>query len=288
MFKPDQYALLDFGDARKLEQWGPYRLDRGAPVVVGEAPRKSPWKADARHRRTDGERGQWTPPQALPSHWNITAEAPAGRLTFELKPTPFGHVGLFPEHAQFWPWLHAQIQSSSKTSVQPPKVLNLFAYTGAASLAMALSGAAVTHIDAAKNVVAWARRNAELSGLAEAPIRWIAEDATKFVQREEKRGNAYQGVLLDPPSFGHGPQGERWQLESQLPELLAGSGRLLTGDHAFFLATCHTPGFTPQNLAQLVHRYTPHRGAAISAQPLVIACRDGRRLDCGAAVWWSR
>ena len=166
------------------------------------------------------------------------------------------------------------------------KVLNLFAYTGGSTLAAAAAGARVTHVDAAKNVVAWARRNAELSGLADAPIRWIAEDAAKFVQRELKRGNRYDAVILDPPSYGHGPQGEVWQLAKHLPKLMAMCGELTAGRAAFLLLTCHTPGYDAPTLAAMMQDVWGKRGRWI-AGPLSIPAATGARLPSGVVVKWS-
>jgi 23S rRNA (cytosine1962-C5)-methyltransferase len=167
-------------------------------------------------------------------------------------------------------------------------VLNLFAYTGGSTLAAATAGAEVVHVDAAKNIVAWARRNAELSGLADAPIRWIAEDAVKFVQRELKRGNRYDAVILDPPSFGHGPQGEVWQLAKHLPQLLALCGELTAGRPEFMLLTCHTPGYDAEQLAEIVKEHVCNVDGRIEAKPLLISAVDGRKLPSGMVVRWQQ
>ena len=206
MFSPDQYELLDLGSGRKLERFGDFVLDRPSPAAEGYRPSDPRlWvTAAARYQRTTGERGRWTKRDELPDAWTITYHDT--KLTIKL--TPFGHVGLFAEQQENWRWIDEQCRQFK----QPPRVLNLFAYTGGSTLAAAHAGAEVVHIDAAKNVVHWARQNAELSGLVNAPIRWIAEDASKFVEREVRRGNRYQGIILDPPSYGHGPKGERWKI----------------------------------------------------------------------------
>ena len=205
-------------------------------------------QADARFEGRDEQRGQWTDRRELPERWTVAH----GPLRFELKRTEFGHLGLFPEQAENWDWIaraavrqRGRLARMLRAGETPAlrEVLNLFAYTGGSTLAAAAAGAEVVHVDAAKNVVAWARRNAELSGLADAPIRWIAEDAMKFVKRELKRGNRYDAVILDPPSYGHGPHGEVWRLSKHLPRLLDLCAELTAGRPQFMLLTCHTPGY---------------------------------------------
>jgi len=169
------------------------------------------------------------------------------------------------------------------------KVLNLFAYTGGSTLAAAAAGAEVVHVDAAANVVAWARRNAELSGLAHAPIRWIAEDALKFVKRELKRGNHYDAVILDPPSYGHGPRGEVWRLSKDLPRLLALCDELTAGRPEFMLLTCHTPGYDAETLSEMVNEQLFSASVGrMTAGPLLIRAADGRELPSGVVVRWKR
>jgi 23S rRNA (cytosine1962-C5)-methyltransferase len=279
VFTPDPYQLLDFGQGRKLERFGAQLLDRPSPAAADFQP-ASPalWAAaTARYDRSSGEQGVWHAQRSLPETWNVTHD----RLIFELKRTDFGHVGLFPEQAENWDWLAGQ----ARQSATPPRVLNLFAYTGASTLAAAAAGAEVTHVDAAANVVAWARRNAELSGLAAAPIRWIVEDAPTFVRRELRRGRQYEAIVLDPPSYGHGPKGQVWRLEQQLPELLRDCLALTGGRPQFMLLTCHTAGCGPSDLAASV-------GAALESpvegRDLALTSAEGRRLPSGAMVRWSR
>ena len=246
MFSPDQYQLLDFGDGRRLESFGPWRLDRPCPTAEA-TPRTDPraWRrTDARFDRAGDEDGRWSGAEQMPERWTIAH----GTARLELKCGPFGHVGVFAEQAANWDWIAEQVEASPK----PLKVLNLFAYTGGSTLAAAAAGAEVVHVDAARNTVAWARRNAERSGLADAPIRWIAEDAMRFVRRELKRGNMYDAVILDPPSYGHGPRGEVWQLSSHLAPLVAMCGQLTAGRRRFMLLTCHTPGVGPDELAEML------------------------------------
>jgi 23S rRNA (cytosine1962-C5)-methyltransferase len=276
MFTTDQYELLDFGDGRKLERFGGAVLDRPSPVAEGTRPQEpSLWSAAiARFERTAADRGTWRWRGALPEPWTIAHE----RMTLELKPTEFGHLGLFPEQSTHWDWIAEQVRRAPK----PVKVLNLFAYTGAATIAAAGAGAEVTHVDSARNTVAWARRNAKLSRLAAAPIRWIVEDAATFVRRELKRGNRYQAVVLDPPSYGHGPNGEVWKLEEQLPDLLRLCAELTAEERRFLLLSCHSPGFDGRKLGELL------RDAAadgeIETVEMVITTTSGRSLPSGCAA----
>ena len=275
MFAPDEYQLLDFGGGRKLERFGGLVLDRPSPAAAEIAKESDDWPlTDARYERTGGERGAWQPAdpnRPLPAHWTIRH----GPIVLELKPTPFGHLGVFPEQAANWEWIARQISDRGGRV----KLLNLFAYTGAATLAAVAAGASVVHVDAARNTVAWARRNAELSGLAVAPIRWICDDAAIFVRREIKRGNRYDGIILDPPSYGHGVKGNVWQLAEQLPQLLDDCMRL-TAARPLVLLSCHTPGFGPQDLAALLENAFGRRD--IERGQMTLTTRDGRTLASGA------
>jgi len=286
MFPQDQYQLLDFGDGRRLERFGEITLDRPCPAAA-EMRQANPgaWQnADARFDGRDEQQGQWTYRRELPERWTIAH----GRLRFELKRTEFGHLGLFAEQADNWDWIIEQCRLSASPGVQQrPRVLNLFAYTGGSTLAAAIGATEVTHVDAAKNVVAWARRNAELSGLADAPIRWIAEDAAKFVKRELKRGNRYDAVILDPPSYGHGPRGEVWRLSKHLPRLLAACGELTAGRLQFMLLTCHTPPYEPETLRDMMLEAIGGQRAVVARQ-LTIHSSTGRELPSGVVVRWSR
>ena len=278
MFTPDQYQLLDFGHGRRLERFGPLRLDRPCPAVE-ELSKTDPslWeRVDARFVRIEKDQGQWESEGELPPRWTISH----GQVSFELKRTEFGHLGLFPEQAANWDWIVRQLGECS----EPIRVLNLFAYTGGSTLAAAGAGAEVVHVDAARNVVAWARRNAELSGMREAPIRWIAEDALKFVRRELARGNKYDAVILDPPSYGHGPRGEVWRLAKDLPRLLEMCAELTAGRRRFALVTCHTPKFGPAQLAQSVSE--AFGSGCITADAMTIIANNGRELPSGVMVCW--
>lgn len=282
MFSPDQYELIDFGRGRRLELVGGYRLDRPCPAAEGliQATPRAWAAADARFDRDEGEKGRWHFGGEQFERWNVMCDP----MTFELKLTEFGHLGLFPEQADNWEWLQRQVRSASR----PLRVLNLFAYTGGSTLAAAAAGAEVTHVDSARNVVGWARRNAEISGLAQSPIRWISEDAVKFVRRELQRGNTYDAVILDPPSYGHGPRGQVWRLTEHLPPLLSMCGKLTAGRRQFMLVTCHTPGFDSVRLKQVLAEALDDadRGRLV-AQPLALRSAAGDQLPSGTGVRWE-
>jgi 23S rRNA (cytosine1962-C5)-methyltransferase len=305
------YELLDFGDGRRLERFGQIVLDRPCPAAE-RFRRVNPdaWPgADARFEQGAEEQGQWTPRRELPERWTVAH----GRLRFELKRTDFGHLGLFPEQAENWEWIGRQLsplplgegqgEGGRRKSAGGPhpvplsqrerghsvRILNLFAYTGGSTLAATAAGAEVVHVDAAKNILAWARRNAGLSGLAEAPIRWIAEDAAKFAKRELKRGARYDAVILDPPSYGHGPRGEVWRLATHLPRLLETCRELTAGRPEFMLLTCHTPGYDAEQLSEMVKEHCfPVPMGWMEAKPLAIRAADGRELPSGVVLRWKR
>lgn len=271
------YELLDFGAGRKLERLGEHVVDRPSPAAEGSwASSPELWQhAASRFDRTAGERGQWS--RTL-EPWTLAH----GALRFELRATEFGHVGLFPEQSDNWDWVASRVRAAGR----PPKVLNLFAYSGASTLAAAAAGAEVAHVDAARSTVQWAGRNAALSGLAEAPIRWIVDDARKFVAREVRRGRRYDAVVLDPPTYGHGSRGQAWKLEQDLPPLLEACGELTGGRPAFMLFSCHTPGYGPEVLLRLLAEV--FSGGHGEAHELALTARDGRKLPAGAAArWWS-
>lgn len=283
MFTPDQYELLDFGRGRRLERFGSVIVDRPSPAAEGFSSNDDVlWReTDAKFERTDDDQGRWRWRTAKQATWLLTH----GPATLELKATDVGHLGLFPEQTENWDWLAQRISAARR----PLKVLNLFAYTGGSTLAAAAAGAEVVHVDAAKNVVAWARRNAELSQLHDRPIRWIAEDASLFVRRELKRGNHYDAVILDPPSYGHGPRGETWKLSTDLAPLLVDCAELVDRAPAFFLLTCHTPGFGPAELdAMLSDTLFGRCQQGVVAKTLSITARDGRKLPCGTVARWPK
>ena len=276
MFSPDQYELLDFGAGRKLERFGQFVLDRATPSAEDYQPvAPALWKSAHHRYLRDG--GGWKYQHQQPPCWTVQH----GPITFQLSPSEAGQVGLFPEQAPNWDWLAKQIAATES----PCKVLNLFAYTGGSTLASAAAGAEVVHIDAAASVVERARRNAELSGLADRPIRWIAEDAVKFVDRELRRGNRYDAVILDPPSYGHGTSGRAWKLAQDLPPLLEKLAELTADHRAFLLLTCHTPGFDAAALAALL-KSTIGRGA-IEHGALALQASTGRSLPSGHYARWT-
>jgi len=281
MFESSQYELLDFGQGRKLERFGPHVLDRPCPAAADIAwADPAAWKqADARYQREGEGRGQWLPASFLGHRWTVHHKP----LQLELKATEFGHVGLFPEQAQNWQWLARQLHQAGAA----PRALNLFAHTGGSTLAAAAAGGEVVHVDSARNVVQWARRNAELSGLGRAPIRWIVEDAAKFVRREVRRGCRYDAVILDPPSYGHGPQGQVWKLTQHLLPLLRGCAQLTQPQPTLLLVTCHTPAFGRAELsAAVADAFFGHCGAGPAVRALALVTPDGRRLPCGLAARW--
>ena len=282
MCDADQYSLVDFGEGRKLERFGPYLIDRPCAAArdVARAATDSWLHADARFERTGKNQGIWKGKTLCP--WVFEYKS----LSFELKPTPFGHLGIFVEQAENWSWLQRQIR---RLPVGHARVLNLFAYTGGSTLAAATAGAEVIHVDAARNVVDWARRNAHLSGLADASIRWIAEDAVKFVQRELRRGSQYNGIILDPPSYGHGRRGEVWQLKRDLLPLLKMCGELTQENRSFVLLSCHTPGYgLPEISASLSDAIFQDCGAATASRRLVLLSEDGRKLRSGVVCRWPK
>ncbi len=288
VFAHENYQLLDFGDGRKLERFGAVILDRPASAAKGPIRSQQVWEsATSRYVKDRGGRGHWMACQPLPDPWVVSSRVGV----FQLKLSESGNVGLFPEHALHWEWMLRRLRAHRGR----PTVLNLFAYTGAATLAAASAGAQVVHVDAARSTIAWARENARCSGLASAPIRWICEDAMQFVARELKRGCRYDAVLVDPPSYGHGPRGQAWKLQRDLDELLDRCAQLLEGRHSFFLLTCHTTGIDHHQLRhrwQHVFHQRPHAciaGGSTTSGTMRLNCDDGRKLSCGSFVrWWVK
>jgi len=281
MFDPDQYELLDFGSGRKLERIGSAILDRPSPSAEGVAPKyfdrwQDTW---AQFSGTIGSSGRWKWTNSRPETWTATA----GNVTLELECTDSGHIGMFPEQATNWDWIARQVQRLGP----PLKVLNLFAHTGGSTLAAAAAGAEVVHVDAARSTVSWARRNARRSKLEDAPIRWIVEDSLKFVRREVRRRNQYDAVILDPPSYGHGPQGETWRITHNLMPLLEQCAKLTRQRRAFLLLTCHSTGFGPAEVeAVLSDGIFGHCEAGVRVGPLDLKTADGRRLPSGVVARW--
>ncbi|QDU58841.1 class I SAM-dependent methyltransferase [Aeoliella mucimassa] len=282
------YELLDFGDGRKLERFGTLRFDRPAPQAeTKHVLDKTAWsEAVARYTGDRMTEGRWKRLPAAKTELPSTIAIPLDeqrsfRMAVDCLPT--GQVGLFPEQFDNWRWIARQ---ATRTG-QPCRVLNLFGYTGGSTLAAAAAGAEVTHVDASKPSVATARANAEASGLGDAPIRWIVEDAVKYCRRELKRGNQYHGVVLDPPSYGHGPKGEDWRLARDLPKLLELIRELTHDARRFVVATCHTPGVGPAELAAyLSDGLFGHCGQPPASGPLYLATSTNRRLESGVYARW--
>jgi 23S rRNA (cytosine1962-C5)-methyltransferase len=270
------HALLDVGGGARLERFGARVTDRPHPGALGVRGDPAAWAAaDLRYDRDGG----WSGGADIAEPWPIEIDG----LALELKATEAGQVGLFPEHAAMLPWLREQVAAriANDSAAEPPAVLHLFAYTGLATLALAAAGASVVHVDASKPAVGWARRNAERSGLADRPVRWIVDDASAFTEREIRRGRRYAGIVLDPPSYGHGPGSGAWRIEDDLPALLAATGGLLE-TNGFILLTAHTAGFEDDRLADEIGRALRRPAATIEAGPLELTTADGRTLALGA------
>ena len=256
------YALVDSGQGRKLERFGPYLIDRPCAQAVWQ-PKLSPqeWQK-AQGFFTREEAAKWNP--GLPSSWEVTL----ADLRFKISPTDFGHLGIFPEQRPFWEWMQGIIN-------KPVRVLNLFAYSGGSTLACAKAGAEVCHLDASKGMVAWARENAALNNLSGAKIRWIIDDVFKFLKREVKRLSRYDAIILDPPSFGRGAKGEVFKIEEEIQPLLHMCRELLTEEPLFFLFSCHTPGFTPIAMHHLLEQALAGLKGHIDVGEMVLTGRPG-------------
>ncbi len=287
------YELLDFGAGRKLERFSEWVLDRPAPGVEGALAQPDLWKsATARYTGSRTTDGSWKP--VIKSWKETSIEFPVSltegkQFKMLLSPLPSGQVGVFPEQFGNWQWIARQVAKLSGSSDlgQAVRILNLFGYTGGSTLAAAVAGAEVTHVDAAKSMVARARENAELSGLSSAPIRWIVEDAVKFCHREVKRGNLYDAVVLDPPSYGHGPKGEDWSIKRDLLPLINVCRDLSAGRPKFILLTCHTPGIGPAELsAYLSDGLFGHCGHPPKSGRLYLKTSTGRKLASGEFAHW--
>lgn len=274
------YRLLDSGNENKLERVGPYLLLRPSPQSVwSQSHPGEKWNsADAVYIRSSTGGGNWDFKHRLPDKWEIEYEG----LRFFIKPTGFGHLGLFPEQAENWKWIKDKIREAER----PVNVLNMFAYTGGSSLAAASAGATVCHVDAAKGVVDWARENAALSGLNDRPIRWIVDDVTKFIEKEVRRGKTYDAVILDPPSFGRGAKGEVWKIEEDLPKLLDMCRQILSDNPVFILLSCHSPGFTPLVLQNLLAEMMKDKAGVLSSGEMVIPEETGKLLPSGTYARW--
>lgn len=274
------YEVLDSGEGMKLERWGDILLARPDPQVIWPKARPESWKsADGVYTRSREGGGSWSFSRRLPERWEIRYKD----LRFYVKPTGFKHTGLFPEQAANWDWMRGLIKKRPGA-----KVLNLFGYTGGATVACLMQGAHVTHVDAARGMVQWAKENAQLSGAPEHMVRYIVEDAKAFVLREARRGKRYDGILMDPPSFGRGPGGEVWKLEDELFPLVSACADILEKDALFFLINGYTTGFLPGVLNNiLLGAIKPRFGGYIDAQELCLPILSGGFLPAGASGRWQ-
>lgn len=276
------YELLDASGGERLERWGEFILIRPDPQVLWDTPKTHPmWKrAHARYHRSNTGGGRWETLRPLPDSWQIGY----GDLRFNLKPMGFKHTGLFPEQAVNWEDMAAAIRAAGR----PIKVLNLFGYTGGATLACVEAGAHVTHVDASRGMVSWGRENAAESGLADRPMRWLVDDCGKFVQREQRRGNKYDAILMDPPSYGRGPNGEVWKLEEQIFPLVKDCVSLLSDTPLFFYINSYTTGLSPSVMQYILHALIPARlGGTIDADEIGLpVTANGWVLPCGSTARW--
>lgn len=289
--KPDtrmdeEYALLDSGDGKKLERFGRVVLSRPCAQAVWKPvlPAEEWARADAAFDRTEGN--QWHNRGALPGHWTIRV----GGIAFQLSGTDFGHLGIFPEQRAQWCWIRDTVRQACAARRRPLHVLNLFAYSGGSTLAAALGGAEVCHLDASKGMVQWARDNARLNGLEAHPIRWITDDAHKFLCREARRERRYDAVILDPPTFGRGQNNELYKIEKDLPETLHLCRGLLSDEPLFMLLSAHTPGYTPVVLGNVLGQAVNGLGGRTESGEMVLSGADAQVLPtpCGAYARWSR
>lgn len=281
--KNNGYALIDSGNGRKLERFGSYLISRpSAQAVWKPSLQEKEWqKADAVFTR-EGE-NKWLKKQGLPESWTIDV---AG-IAFKISPTDFGHLGIFPEQLVFWDWIQKTIKMASPSRKEPLQVLNLFAYSGGSTLAAAKAGAHVCHLDASKGMVAWARENATLNHLEGAPVRWIIDDVSKFLAREIRRERRYDAIILDPPSFGRGNQGEVFKIEEDLPIILESCRRLLSDQPLFLLFSCHTPGFTPIVMKHLLSQMMQGCSGKIDeGEMALIGNEDVLALPSGTYARW--
>ncbi len=275
------YEVLDTGDGEKLERWNDIVLRRPDPQAIWPKQRPEIWRrADAHYSRSTKGGGEWTFFKELPERWTVRYRD----LQFYVRPTGFKHTGLFPEQAVNWDWMAGLIRAAGR----PVRVLNLFGYTGGATLACASAGAKVTHVDAAKGMVQWAGENRRLAGIDETRVRWIVDDALKFVAREARRGNVYEGILMDPPSYGRGPGGEVWKLENELYGLVEACERVLAKDALFMLINSYTTGLQPAVLNNMLSMTVgKSRAGRVTADEIVLPVTAGGVLPCGASGRWE-
>ena len=276
------YELIDCGGGEKLERWGDKLLVRPDPQAIWNTPRHhAGWrKPDGRYLRSSSGGGSWEK-AGLPGQWQVRYKT----LTFQVRPMNFKHTGLFPEQAVNWDFAQEQIRAAGR----PVSVLNLFAYTGAASVACAAAGASVCHVDAAKGMVQWARENAKASGLEEAPVRWIVDDCAKFVEREIRRGRRYDAIIMDPPSYGRGPTGEVWKLEDSLYPFVELCAQVLSDEPLFIIINSYTTGLAPSVLTYILETVVSRKygGRTVSDEIGLPVTETGLVLPCGATGRWT-
>jgi 23S rRNA (cytosine1962-C5)-methyltransferase len=275
--------VIDASGGEKLERWGNYTLIRPDPQVIWNTPRGAQWdRANARYHREASGGGYWEDSLLPEKEWAVAY----GELRFHIRPTGFKHTGLFPEQAVNWDWMGEKIRGANR----PVSALNLFAYTGGATLAMAAAGAAVCHVDASKGMVGWARENAALSGLSDKPIRWIVDDCKKFVEREIRRGKTYDAIVMDPPSYGRGPGGEVWKLEDAVYDLVELCAGLLSGNALFFLLNSYTTGLSPSVMEYILAVVIKkRRGGSVSSDEIGLPVTlSGQALPCGSTAMWEQ
>lgn len=277
--------MLDAGNGMKQEKWGPYTLVRPDPQIIWPRRSGQGWNNyDGLYHRSETGGGRWEFKRELPEYWKIKY----GTLTFKIHPTSFKHTGLFPEQAVNWDWFSEKIRAAKKSG-REVQVLNLFGYTGAATCAAAAAGASVCHVDAAEGMVKWCRENATLSGLGDAPIRYITDDCLKFVRREIKRGRVYDAIIMDPPTYGRGSSGEMWRLEDSLWELLLECRRVLSEKPVFFLINAYTARLSPTVVTNLLSELMREHGGKITGGEVGLAIEaDGKTLPCGIYGRWER
>jgi 23S rRNA (cytosine1962-C5)-methyltransferase len=276
------YTLLDCSDGERLERWGDIVLIRPDPQVIWQTPKTHPlWqKANARYNRSKTGGGSWEVYSSLPADWSVSYRD----LTFRVKTMGFKHTGLFPEQAVNWDAVTQLIRESDR----PLKVLNLFAYTGGATIACLKAGASVVHVDASKGMVQWAKENAKASGVGDRPVRWIVDDCIKFVQREIRRGNRYDIIIMDPPSYGRGPGGEVWKLEDEVYDFVALCEQVLSDDAKLMLINSYTTGLSPSVMQYILQAVVQlkHGGAVTCDEIGLPVAGTDRVLPCGASAFW--
>ncbi len=276
------FEVIDTTSGEKLERWGDVILARPDPQIIWNTPKGAEWKqANARYQRSSSGGGQWDNRSMNKDQWHINY----GPLTFKISPTNFKHTGLFPEQAVNWDFMADKIRKAGR----PISVLNLFAYTGGATIACAEAGAKVCHVDASKGMVAWAKENAQLSGLSDKPIRWIVDDCKKFVEREIRRGNKYDAIVMDPPSYGRGPGGEVWKLEEAVYPLVELCSQVLSDKPLFFLLNSYTTGLSPSVMEYIIGVTVgkKYKGKLSSSEIGLPVTKTGFVLPCGSTAMWE-